>query len=383
MAATALSSNVARVLDIALLQQRIVGAVVMVAHDGETVCQHAVGFADRESGRPMTDDTLFRLASIAKPIVSAAVMSLIARGQLALDDAIDQWLPEFQPRLASGIAPKITVRHLLTHTAGLGYALQEPADGPYHRANVSDGLDQPGLSLEENLRRIASAPLHREPGTGWQYSIAIDVLGAVVERICGQSLATVVEELVTRPLSMQDSAFHVVDAGRLAVAYVNDPPLRPMADPETLPFGFGAGIVFSPSRVFNAQSFPSGGAGMVGSASDILKFLECIRRGGQPILPQHLAAAMMENQIGGLSVAMMPGCGFGFGGAVLLDPAEAQTPQCLGSWMWGGVYGHSWYVDPVARLTVVLLTNTALEGMIGLLPFQLREAVYGPLRGVI
>jgi CubicO group peptidase (beta-lactamase class C family) len=286
----------------------------------------------------------------------------------------------FAPSLPSGIVPKITVRQLLTHTSGLGYALQEPADGPYHRANVSDGLDQPGLDLKENLRRIASARLLREPGTSWQYSLSIDVLGAVIERIRGQSLAAAVEELVTRPLSMQDSAFHVVDTTRLAVPYVNDFPPHAMADPETLPFGLGAGIVFSPSRVFNERSFPSGGAGMVGSASDVLKFLECIRRGGDPILPTHLATAMMENQIGGLSVAMMPGCGFGFGGAVLLDPAEAQTPQRLGSWMWGGVYGHSWYVDPVAKLTVVLLTNTALEGMIGLLPLQLREAVYGPLQ---
>src|SRR5690349_21085293 len=114
--ASTLSTNVARVLHGAVLQQRVVGAVAMIACDGEIVCEHAVGLSDRESGREMTHDTLFRLASITKPLVSAAAMSLVARGELALDDGIDRWLPEFRPKLPSGVAPKITVRQLLTHT---------------------------------------------------------------------------------------------------------------------------------------------------------------------------------------------------------------------------------------------------------------------------
>lgn len=372
---SSLNSGIDRVLDAALEEQRIVGASLAIAQDGEVTCQRAVGLADRESRRPMQSNTLFRLSSITKPIVSAAAMALIARGKLSLDDHVDRWLPEFRPKLPGGGAATITIRQLLTHTSGLAYSFQEPADGPYHRANVSDGLDQPGLGLEENLRRIASVALLREPGSGWQYSVSIDVLGAVIERVYGKALPVATAELVTQPLSIHDTAFRVVDAARLAVAYVDGKPPRLMTDPEVIPFGPGAGISYSPSRVFNEKSFASGGTGMVGSAPDILAFLECIRRGGAPILPQKSAAAMMENQIGSLT-GFMPGWGFGFGGAVLLDPAAAQTPQPRGSWMWGGVYGHSWFVDPVARLTVVLLTNTALEGMVGRLTFDVRKAVY-------
>ena len=118
---------------------------------------------------------------------------------------------------------------------------------------------------------------------------------------------------------------------------------------------------------------------MVGTAPDLLKFLECIRTGGAPILPRATAASMLQNQIGSFDTGL-PGWGFGFGGAVLVDPARAQTPQSPGTWMWGGVYGHSWFVDPTREVTVVLLTNTALEGMIGKITIDVRDAVYQALR---
>jgi CubicO group peptidase (beta-lactamase class C family) len=375
----ALGARIDNVLDVALEQQRIVGAVLMIAHEGEILYQRAAGMADRESGRPMQLDTLFRLSSVTKPIVSATALALVARGKLALDDGVDKWLPEFQPQLPSGGAATITVRQLLTHTAGLAYSFHEPADGPYHRAGISDGLDQPGLDFAENLRRIASVPLLRPPGTAWQYSLALDVLGAVIERAHGTSLPLATSELVTEPLSMHDTAFRVVDAARLAAPYVDGTPPSRMNDPHVIPFGTGAGISYSPSRAFNERSFPSGGTGMTGSTPEILRFLECVRRGGEPILPPQLAAAMMENQIGELA-GHQPGWGFGFGGAVLRDPVLAQTPHTSGTWLWGGVYGHSWFVDPAAKLTVVLLTNTALEGMIGRVTVDLRDAVYESTR---
>jgi CubicO group peptidase (beta-lactamase class C family) len=309
-----------------------------------------------------------------------AALALSARGRLSLEDRIDKWLPEFQPRLADGAAAPITVHQLLTHTSGLGYGLQEPVDGPYHRANVSDGLDQPGLSLAENLRRLASVPLLRKPGTAWQYSLAIDVLGAVLERAAGTTLQSIVAEFVTGPLSMRDTAFRVVDPARLAAAYVDGKPPARMTDPQVVPWQTGAGIVFSPSRAFDERSYPSGGGGMVGSAPDTLRFIECMRKGGAPILPIELARAAMSDQIAGLA-GPLPGFGFGYGGAILRDPQEAQTPQSPGTWRWGGVYGHSWFVDRTAQVSCALLTNTALEGMIGRLTVELRDAVYDTLRG--
>jgi CubicO group peptidase (beta-lactamase class C family) len=376
-------ADVEPVITRAISENRVVGAVVVIAHDGEVVYQLATGLADRESRTEMRLDTLFRLASVTKPIVCAAAMSLVEHGELLLESPVDRWLPFFHPRLASGDSPVITIRHLLTHTAGLDYRLQQPPDGPYARANVSDGFDQPGLSLDENIRRIASAPLVNAPGTAWHYSVAIDVLGAVMERAAVRSLPEIVADRVTRPLGMKDTAFTVVDANRLATPYADATPQpKRMAAREVVPFMGGAGITFVPSRAFDPSSFPSGGGGMIGSAPDLLRFFEAIRRGGRPIVSEDGAAQMMRNQNANLPNEAQgpgPGMGFGFGGAVLVDPSATGSPQSSGTWQWGGVYGHSWFVDPVRKLTVIALTNTALEGMIGKFPNELRDAVYRAL----
>jgi CubicO group peptidase (beta-lactamase class C family) len=367
----------------ALSDNRIVGTVVLIARDGELVYQHSAGLADRESRQEMRVDALFRLASVTKALVCAAAMALVERDQLSLESPVDRWLPEFQPKLPSGESPEITIRHLLTHTAGLDYRFQEPPDGPYARANVSDGFDQPGLSLQENIRRIASAPLVNRPGVAWQYSVAIDVLGAVMERAAGKSLPEIVAERITRPLEMSDTSFTVADVNRLAVPYADakSHPKR-MSDGEVVPFMTGAGIIFYPSRVFDPTSFASGGGGMIGSARDLLRFFETIRRGGGHVLSRESTAQMMHNQNANLSSSAQgprPGWGFGFGGSVLVDPSAAGSPQSRGTWQWGGVYGHSWFVDPERKITVVALTNTALEGMIGRFPIELRDAIYRAL----
>ncbi len=354
------------ILERAIEEQHIVGAVLAIVYRGEIVYRRAVGHADRETGQSMRLDTLFRLASISKPIVSAAALTLIEQGRLHLDDSLDHWLPEFPAG--------ITIRQLLTHTSGLGYCFWEEAGGPYHRANVSDGLDQPGLSMEENLRRIASCPLVNPPGTAWHYSLGVDVLGAVLSQVCGQPLPRLIAGLVTEPFEMRDTAFRVVDPARLAKPYVDGKPPQPMADPQHMPYPTGAGIVFSPSRAFHEASYPSGGVGMVGSAPDVLRFLEAIRQGP-------LAREMMRNQTGDFATSV-PGWGFGYGGAILLDPAATGTPQSPGTWSWGGVYGHRWFVDPKHEITSVLLTNTAFEGMNGQLPTDIRDAVYALLPAV-
>ena len=370
----------------ALSDNRIVGTVVLIARDSELVYQRTAGLADRESGKVMNSDTLFRLSSVTKPIVCAAAMALVERDELSLESRVDRWLPEFQPKLPSGESPEITIRHLLTHTAGLDYRFQQPSDGPYARANVSDGFDQPGLSLQENIRRISSAPLANRPGVAWQYSVAIDVLGAVMERAAGKSLPEIVAERITRPLGMSDTSFTVADSNRLAVPYADAKPSpKRMSDGDVVPLPFmpgAAGITFYPSRVFDPTSFPSGGGGMIGSAYDLLRFFETIRRGGGSILSNESTAQMMRNQTANLSSNAQgpgPGLGFGFGGAVLVDPSAAGSPQSRGTWQWGGVYGHSWFVDPERHLTVIALTNTALEGLFGRFPIELRDAVYQAL----
>src|SRR5262245_55074770 len=160
----ALAAEVDRVIDQSLSSHSIVGAVALIALDGKVVYRRAAGLADREAGRAMRLDTLFRLASLTKPIVSTAAMILIERGQIALDDPVTRWLPTFRPALPNGDRPPITVRQLLTHTSGLNYGFLQAAGGDYHRAGISDGLDEPGRSMEDNLSRLASVPLIFRPG---------------------------------------------------------------------------------------------------------------------------------------------------------------------------------------------------------------------------
>jgi CubicO group peptidase (beta-lactamase class C family) len=364
------------VIDAAIAEKRLVGAVVLIAYDGKVVHRRAAGMARRETRTPMAAERIFRLSSLSKPIVSAAAMAFVERGKLGLDDAVTRWLPDFRPKLPDGRAPAITLRQLLTHTAGLGYGFAEGPGGPYHQAHISDGLDESTVSLEKNLRRLASVPLLFEPGTSWNYSLSIDVVGAMLERVADVPLPELISQRITGPLQMSDTAFYCREPSRLAVPYVNASP-EPvlMSDPAIVPLEPGA-IRYSPSRALNPHAFPSGGCGMVGTADDFLRFLEAVRKGGAPILERRSVQAMMTNQIGGLATLLGPGTGFGFGFALFVDPQLAQTPQSSGTFTWGGVYGHNWFVDPQRRLSVVSLTNTALEGMNGAFPRELRDAIY-------
>lgn len=377
-----LSTRIQAAVQRALDERRLVGAVVLVARDGALIHRQAAGWADRESGRTMAADAVFRLASVSKPIVSTAALVLVAQGRLSLDDSLERWLPEFRPLLPDGQPARIAVRQLLSHTAGLGYRFFEAdANGPYARAGVSDGMDASGISLAENLRRIASVPLLYEPGTGWGYSLATDVLGALIERVQGEPLDAAVRQLVTGPLGMADTGFIARDAQRVATAYVNDTPQpHPLAEGEIVsPFEGAVGIPYSPARIFDPQAFPSGGAGMAGTAEDFLRLLEALRQGGGAILPDELIAEMARDRAENLELPNAPGCGFGLGFSVLRDRTLAASPESEGTWRWGGAYGHSWFVDRARGLSIVAFTNTLYEGMSGRFVGDLRDAVYGAL----
>jgi CubicO group peptidase (beta-lactamase class C family) len=364
-------------IDKALAEKRIVGAVVLVSRYGELVYHRAAGLADREAGTPMREDAIFRLASMSKPLVSVAAMSLVEEGVVSLQDPVTKWLPAFRPKLADGVAPEITIHHLLTHTGGLSYGFEEPVDGPYHAHKVSDGLDQPGLGLEENLARIVKAGLSFAPGTQWRYSLGTDVLGAAIAAAAGKPLPQVVEERVTAPLRLRDTGFSLRDKERLAVAYANaTPEPARMLGPTELAFGASAAR-FDPTRVFDPASYPSGGAGMLGTARDYLSFLEALLKGGGPLLKTETVALMLTDKLERLRPKPGKGWGFGYGWAVLVNPLAANTPQSIGTILWGGAYGTGWFVDFAQGLCVVSLTNTALEGMIGQFRTDVRDAVYG------
>lgn len=369
----ALAARLDPIIDRAVIDHRLVGAVVLVARDGKVVYRHASGLADREANRPMTEDAIFRFSSVTKPFVAAAALKLVQDGVIGLDDPVTRWLPDFRPKLADGTQPTITVRQLLTHTAGLTYGLAEAPSHPYRQLGVSDGIDLSGITLDENLRRLAQAPLASAPGAVWRYSLGMDVIGSVLEKATGKPLPRVVAETVTGPLGLTGTGFVATDPARLTAAYLNAQPAPTrMTDNQDV-----GSIRFAPGRALDATAFPSGGAGMVGTASDVLTFLEAIRTGGGPILKPATVALMTKDQVGAQAATQGPGWGFGYGWAVLDDPAAGKTPQGVGTLAWGGIYGHNWFVDPQNRLTVVIMTNTTFEGMNGDVTREVRDAVYG------
>jgi len=374
---TALAARLDPIVDAALAEGRIAGAVVLVGRRGERAYARAAGQADIEAGRPMALHAIFRASSLTKPIVTAAVLSLVEDGVIGLDDPVTRYLPDFQPKW-QGQVPTITLRHLLTHTAGLSYGFMQPDDGPYLKLGVSDGMDQPGLGFPEELKRITEAGLFFPPGAAWLYSVGLDVLGAAVQEATGRTLGEVVAERVTRKLGLVDTGFTVSDRTRLAKAYSDGPPPKPMGATHTVPFAELSGIRFAPDRIFDPGSFPSGGAGMACSAPDFHAFLEAMLHGGGGVVSAETARDMMTNQTGAHAIVTSgAGWGFGFGGAVMLDPAASGSPLPVGAWMWGGVYGHSWFVDPASQTSFVLMTNTSTEGMSGRLSQELMAAVAG------
>lgn len=384
------------VLDSAIATGRIVGAVVLVSRAGRLVYQRAAGFADREDGIAMRGDAVFRLASVSKSIVTAAALRLVEQGALGLHDTVSRWLPEFRTPRSDGSRSDISIHQLLTHMSGLSHPYLEPANSPWHTAGISDGLDGLEVTLEENMRRLAELPLAFRPGTSWRYSLGIDVLGAVLCRVTGDSLPDIVAERVTQPLGMLQTRFTATPGQTLVTPYASNSaePVRmhddialTLTESQIAVLGGPTvraaqhrqkidGIVrFSPSRAFSTKAFPSGGAGMIGTAHDILRFIEAIRKGGKPILQDETVRMMMRDHVGPDAGTQGPGWGFGYGWAVLPDRL-AETPQRPGTVQWGGAYGHSFFLDPAEQLSVVALTNTAFEGTSGHFPAAIRDAVY-------
>ncbi|WP_122418400.1 serine hydrolase domain-containing protein [Pseudomonas viridiflava] len=355
---------------------QIVGGVLLVAQGGVLRDVSARGWADRERRVIVTRGTRFRLASLTKLLTSVAVLQLCEQGVLSLDAPVTDWLPAFRPRLSDGRESVITLRHLLSHSSGLGYGFEQPPGNAYEAAGVSDGLDRVAFDLQENLSRMAKLPLLFEPGTAWGYSLATDVLGAVIEQGTGRGLSQVIDEQVTRPLGMASTSFRQ-DQGRLARAYKDgaDVPER-IGDDDLLVLESGT-VRVSSGRVYDAQAYESGGAGMLGTADDYLKLLECLRLGGAPLLNSVSTAALLSNAIGKVTLkGRGAGWTFGLGPVILADPLAAGQRQGAGTWSWCGVYGSHYWVDPVSEISLVVLTNTAVAGAWGRFADALVEAVY-------
>jgi CubicO group peptidase (beta-lactamase class C family) len=362
-----------RVVDTAIADTKIVGSVTLVGQHGKLVYARAAGWFDREANSAMRRDAIFRLASVTKPIVASTALAMIERRLIGLDHAVADYLPAFRPRLKDGSAAKVLIRHLLSHSSGLTYSYPEDP-------RIDTGLFNFGLGMAEFIERVAAVPLRFAPGTGWDYGVNIDVLGAVIAAVHGGTLEEAVTHYVTKPLGMIDTAFHVVDRARLAPPYADGvdgaPPTRMGARAQVL--SEGNVTTFETERIFNAANYQSGGAGMAGTADDVFRLLDTLRVGGGDILRPETVEMATANQVGTLPRRDHDaGQRFGFLGAVLDDPQAARSPQARGTFRWGGVYGHDWSVDPANGLTILVMTNTAVEGCTGVYPKLVRNAVYG------
>jgi CubicO group peptidase (beta-lactamase class C family) len=362
-----------QVIDQFLESGKITGTVVLAYQHGEPLFRRAAGYADREAGKPVEFDTIFRLASLTKPIVAATALAMFDRGLMTLSDRVCEHLPWFKPKAPDGGAADISIHQLLTHTSGLIYdvALEHLPDD---RA-ITCGLLDTDLDYEANFGRHNAVPLGFRPGAKWSYSFATDILGAVIAKVHGGSLEDAVVRYIAGPLGMADSRFHVTDVTRLAAPYADSYPAAVrMTNPYFAPGDADWTIGFSPARIFNPKAFQSGGAGMVGTAGDFLAFLETLRTGGGTVLKPETVHLGLSNRIG--TLVSDPGCSFGYFGAVVDNPIEAMTPQPAGTVRWGGVYGHNWFIDLASGLTVLSMSNNATEGCSGEFPARIVEAVY-------
>lgn len=350
-------------LDSYVEQGRLPGAVLQVTHDGGTAYHRATGLRDMEAGAPMQPDTIFRIASMSKAVISAAVIVLQEQGALVIGQPAGDFLPEFAattvavPREAGGYdlvdaERPITIRDLLTHTAGIGYGYG-PAAEQWQAAGLQHWYfghrEEP---IRETVRRIAAMPMDAQPGEAFVYGYNTDILGAVVEAASGQSLDAFLQAELFGPLGMNDTSFYLppAKANRLAVVYsrTESGDLVP-ADADT-PFHGQGHYVEGPRASF------SGGAGLLSTTADYTRFLEALRRGG-PVLGRKSVESMTVNHLPADLARLRPGAGFGLGFAVVSDLGAWGQPGSLGEFSWGGAYHTSYWVDPVEKLTVVYMTQ--------------------------
>ncbi|CAM5587758.1 serine hydrolase domain-containing protein [Streptomyces sp. NPDC091290] len=352
---------------------RLPGFLVSVARGGRVAHLTAHGMRDTAAGLPVEADTLWRVYSMTKPMTSVAALMLVEEGRLSLDDPVGRHLPAFsEPRVyvggsGAGTVTRpadgpMTVRHLMTHTAGLTFAFyhQHPVDALYRDAGLHSAV-LPGSDLATTVDVYASLPLQFEPGTQWNYSVATNVLGRVVEVVSGQPLDTFLAERVFGPLGMTDAGFRVVgeQEGRLAELYgqTESGGIEPIAG---LP-------------LHGRPRFLSGSGGVVASAHDVHRFMEMLRRGGEldgtRLLTPGTVALMTSNHLPGgadlRSFGSRPahdepgndGVGFGLGVSVVIDPDRTRDPSVRGAFGWNGVATTTFWVDPTHDLTVQFMTQ--------------------------
>jgi len=348
---------------------RLAGGVALVARRGQIAYLHAFGKRDRESNAAMTPDTMFRIASQTKAIVSTAVMMLQEEGALLISDPVGNYLPEFRqttvavPREKGGydVVPArrpITIRDLLTHTSGFGYGTGVAADRWQREGIQGWYFADRNEPIAETVKRIAALPADAQPGERWIYGYNTDILGALVERVSGQPLDRFLEERIFRPLGMTDTHFYVPQSkrDRLATVYA--------ASGNGIVRAEGAGVNGQGAYVDGPRKSFSGGAGLVSTATDYARFLQMLLNGGEldgvRLLSRKSVELMTVDHLG--DITFRPGQGFGLGFSIVEDLGLRGVPGSVGEFGWGGAYHSTYWVDPAEELVVVYLTQLLPSG---------------------
>jgi CubicO group peptidase (beta-lactamase class C family) len=351
----------------------IAGGAALVARHGKVVYVATKGMRDAEAKAPMTADTVFRIASMTKPITSTAVMILVDDGKLAVDDPVSKYLPEFKnPKVLADdstrpAAREITVHDLLTHTSGLTYRFfDKPVLGKlYARAEVSDGLSETPGTIGDNVRRLAALPLLNDPGTAWEYGLSTDVLGRLVEVVSGWTLDQFFRERIFTPLKMNDTYFLLPQDKRPRLAAVYAPGSDPKKTARRVsdgPMQAGALVYSATYPVWDESQYYSGGAGLVSTLGDYARFLQMlVNRGeldGTRVLKPETVDRMTKNQVGNLGgVFFEHGDRFGYGFGIVTESGRGVQVASPGSFSWGGIFYTYFWADPKRDLIGVMVTQ--------------------------
>lgn len=366
----------------------IPGAVLLVARDGKVLYRKAVGKQDPKADKAMGVDSLFRIYSMTKPIVSVAALILIEEGKMGLSDPVSQYLPELKSLKVGVEKPgadgkptlelvasrrDMTVHDLMRHMSGLTYGVfgSSLVKSEYLKADVRPGSGDLDFDNAELVRRVGKLPLAFQPGSTWDYSISTDILGALVEKVSGQTLDVYLQRRILGPLKMNDTAFWVPPEkhGRIAEAFAVDPDSK-----QAVP-------LFEPRK---APKLLAGGAGLMASADDYARFAHMLAGGGSldgvRILSRKSVEWMTHDHTDGVrgpAYAPGPGYGFGLGVAVRLDNGQATIHGSKGDFHWGGYAGTFWWHDPVEKLVAVWMIQG--PGRSRYYRPSMRSAVYSSL----
>jgi CubicO group peptidase (beta-lactamase class C family) len=362
--------------------KKIPGAIIYIHREGRPVMFEKFGMQDADKKIPMANDSIFRLASMTKPITSVAAMMLVEEGKLTLDTQLSTLIPAFKDMKVAveGADGKvdmvqarrgITVHDLLRHTSGLTYGFF--GNSAAKRAYLENKIDAGTLSNEEFANAIAKMPLGYHPGAAWDYSYSTDVLGRVVEIASGKKLSEVFNERIFKPLGMKNTMFYVTDPKQQAK----------IAEPFANDRAVGAGINLGDARI--VQKAEAGGQGLSGSVEDYAKFLTMVLNGGYANGKRFLSPKTLEymgaDHLGAAAKTNLylpgPGYGFGLGFATRTTTGEAATFANVGEINWGGAAGTAFWVDPKAKMFVILMMQSPKQRT--LYRPILRNLVYGAM----